>query len=135
MPKCIMVIDDTQEILELFEIILSDAGYDVSLHSYSTRDIDDVLRIKPDLIVSDHVPTEEKQGWQFLQKLKMTRATEDIPLIICTTSSTMVRDNEGWLRSKGVTVVPKPFSIDELLAAVRQRMGDAAGPGQAPAAP
>lgn len=39
MPKCIMVIDDTQEILELFELILGEAGYDVSLHSYSTRDM------------------------------------------------------------------------------------------------
>jgi CheY-like chemotaxis protein len=125
MPKHILVINDTQEILELFRTILEEeAGYRVTLQSYSTRDLDEVKQAQPDLIISDHVPTEEKMGWQFLQKLKMDRATEHIPLIICTTMTQITRDNEGWLRAKNVVVIPKPFTIDELLGPVRQLIGE-----------
>ena len=125
MNKLIMVINDTQEILELFEDILTDAGYRVSLHAYSTRDLADVVRVRPDLIISDHPPLREEQGWQFLQKPKMNRETADIPLIVCTTNTRLIQDNEGWLTSKGVLVIPKPFVIDELLAAVEQVLGKA----------
>jgi len=123
MSKRIMVIDDTQEILELFELILTDAGYTVTLHSYSTRDLEEVKRIMPDLIISDHVPFKGQQGWQFLQKLKMLRETAEIPVIVCTTSSELLRENEGWLKGKGVAVVPKPFNVDELLNAVEMAIG------------
>ncbi len=112
MAKRIMVINDTQEILELFELILTDAGYRVTLHAYSTRDLDEVTHLMPDLIISDHIPFKEQQGWQFLQKLKMLRETATIPVIVCTTSSELVRENEGWLKGKGVTIVAKPFDID-----------------------
>lgn len=131
MPKHIMVINDTQEILDLFHEILTGEGYNVSLHAYSTRDLDDVKRVRPTLIISDHPPTREDQGWQFLQKLRMCRETEQIPLLICTTNTKLVRENEGWLRSKGVLVVAKPFVVDELIEAVEQMIGkaDAAGLG------
>src|SRR5215212_10834226 len=117
MPKHIMVINDTQEILQLFDEILTGEGYEVSLHAYGTRDIDLVKSVNPDLIISDHIPTQEKQGWQFLQKLKMTPETVSIPVIICTTSYNIAMENAGFLASKGIMVVLKPFNIDELLLA------------------
>jgi CheY-like chemotaxis protein len=129
-----MVLNDTQEILELFQDILTGEGYSVSLHAYSTRDLDDVKRVRPTLIISDHPPTREDQGWQFLQKLKMSRETEHIPLLVCTTNTKLVRDNEGWLLSKGVVVIPKPFNIDELLSAVEQMIGKADEPDLGPMA-
>lgn len=119
-PK-IMVINDTQEILELFAEILQPEGYEVSLHSYSLRELDDVRRVNPDLIISDHPPFQEEKGWQFVQKLKMSADTADIPVIICTTTLKWLRSNvdEGWLTAKRITIVPKPFNVDELLQEVR----------------
>lgn len=124
MPKHIMVINDTQEILELFHEILSGEGYDVSIHSYSTRDLADVKRVKPDLIVSDHPPFREEQGWQFIQKLKMDRETARIPVIVCTTSMRWLRENvdEGWLTAKNISIVAKPFDVEELLLEVSTRL-------------
>lgn len=116
MAKRIMVINDTQEILQLFYDLLTERGYEVSLFSYSTRELDDVKRAQPDLIISDHPPFQEQEGWQFLQKLKMDPQTARIPVIICTTAIRWVRENadEGWLAAKGVAVIPKPFDIEEL---------------------
>jgi CheY-like chemotaxis protein len=118
MARLIMVIDDTQEILDVCEEILTDAGYRVSLHAYSARNLDDIKRARPDVIICDHPPVNQRQGWQFLQRLKADQETAAIPLIICTTSTTLVRENEGWLRAKDVRVVHKPFDIADLLQAV-----------------
>lgn len=127
MPQHIMVINDTQEILELFHEILSSQGYSVSLHSFSTRDLDDVKRVKPNLIISDHMPMREDLGWQFIQKLKMDRETARIPVIVCSTSTKWLRENvdEGWLAAKNVSVVAKPFDVDELLLEVSTRLRNA----------
>ncbi len=123
MPKKILVINDTQEILQLFAEILIGEGYEVALHSYSTRDIEVVKRAAPDLIISDHPPTEEKQAWQFLQKLKMTRETANIPVVLCTTNSKTIIEGEGHLAAKGVVVVLKPFDIEDLIGAVQTQIG------------
>ena len=124
-PKLIMVINDSREILELFEVILTAEGYRVSLHSYNTRDLQEVKEVKPDLVISDHLVTQEQAGWNFLQKIRMDRETAKIPIIICTTNHKLVNDIEG----KGIMIILKPFDIDELVDAVEDMIGKAMAPG------
>jgi DNA-binding response OmpR family regulator len=118
-----MVINDTQEILELFRDLLTQEGYEVSLYSYGIHDMAEVERVAPDLIIIDYLIVDERTGWQMLQKLKMTRATLAIPVIVCTAALNQVKEIEGWLTQKRITVVLKPFDVDDLLAAVRRALG------------
>ena len=120
MGQKILVVNDTQEILQIFEDILTPEGYDVVLYSYAIQEMDEVVRIMPDLVILDLVFGQEKSGWQMLQEMKMTRATATIPVIVCTAATREVREIEGYLQAKGVTVVPKPFDIDDLLVAVKR---------------
>ena len=122
MAARIMVINDTQEILELFRLILEPEGYEVALYSYAIRDMADVERVKPDLIIVDFFFGVERQGWQMVQKLKMNRRTASIPIIVCTAADQAVRDIEGYLQAKNIALVPKPFDIDDLLLAVKQAL-------------
>ncbi len=122
MPACIMVINDTQEILELFREILTDEGYKVDIYSYGVHDIAEVKRVNPDLIILDYLIGAEQGGWQLLQKLKMTRDTAKIPILVCTAALKQVQEIEGWLTAKGIAVVPKPFDIDDLLVAVKKAL-------------
>src|SRR4051812_43549031 len=113
MPKHIVVINDTEEILELFRTILhEEAGYEVTLLSFHPQIMGNILEMKPDLIISDHVFGEEKTGWQFIQKLKMTRETADLPVIVCSGAVKELKDMEGYLISKNVGILYKPFDID-----------------------
>ena len=114
-----MVINDTQEILELFREILTDEGYDVYLYSYGIQDLSEVEKINPDLIILDHIIGGEGVGWQMLQKLKMRRSTASIPVIVCTAAVKAVQEMEGYMRAKNVGLVLKPFDIDDLLLAVK----------------
>jgi DNA-binding response OmpR family regulator len=113
-----MVVNDTQEILDLFREILTDEGYEVALYSYAIQDLDEVERVKPDLIILDYIFNQEQIGWQMLQKLKMRRSTEAIPVIVCTAAVRQAHEMEGYLQSKGVGLVLKPFHIDDLLRAI-----------------
>ena len=123
MAEHILVINDTQEILELFrELLEVEAGYRVTLYSYTPQNIREIERIKPDLIILDYIMGTERIGWQTLQKLKMRRSTANIPVIICTAAVREVREIEGDLEAKGVTVVAKPFDIDDLFEAVRRTL-------------
>jgi DNA-binding response OmpR family regulator len=120
MAKRIMVVNDTQEILDLFRLILEEEGYEVVPYSYAIQDMLEVERVQPDLLIIDLIFGREKVGWQMLQKLKMSRSTASIPVIICTAATKEVYDMEGYLRSKSVMVVLKPFEVDDMLAAVKQ---------------
>ena len=135
MPKLIMVIDDTQGILDLFRDILTNRGYAVSLHTYGKRELAEVRRIGPDLIISDWPPLDrEMYGRQFLQMLKTTRETAHIPVVVCTTNLHSIQDNQAWMAANGIRVVAKPFEVDELFAAIEGLIGKADEPRPGPTA-
>ena len=116
----VMVINDTQEILTLFSDLLTESGYEVALYSSAIHDMEEIERVNPDLIILDVVFGGENVGFQMLQKLKMRRATAQLPVVLCTAALNAVREMEGYLQSKNVQVVPKPFDIDDLLDAVER---------------
>jgi CheY-like chemotaxis protein len=117
-PRHILVVNDTQEILDLFREILEEEGYRVTLSTFTFRDLDDIITLQPDLIILDFLVGGEDYGWQLLQKVKMHRATASIPIIVCTAAVQLVRQLEGHLKEKGVGVVIKPFDIDDLIREV-----------------
>ncbi len=120
MAARILVVNDTQEILELFRSFLEEEGYEVVMAGSPIQDITDVEHINPDLIILDLVFNDEKTGWQMLQMLKMQRSTATIPIIVCTAAHNQVREQEGYLVSQGVHVVYKPFDLDHLITHVKQ---------------
>jgi len=123
MAARILVVNDTQEILELFRLLLEEEGYEVILAGFPVQQISDVERIKPDLIILDLVFADQTTGWQMLQMLKMQRSTQSIPVIVCSAALKLVQEQEGYLVSQGVHVVFKPFDIDHLMIHVKELLG------------
>src|SRR5947209_4005035 len=119
MPTRILVMNDTQEILDTFRVLLEEQGYEAVLSSYPFQKISEVERIKPDLIILDFLFGAQKFGWQMLQLLKMQRATRAIPIIVCTAAEQSVHEQEGYLVSQGVRVIYKPFDINLLLTLIK----------------
>jgi DNA-binding response OmpR family regulator len=119
-----MVINDTQEILELFEQLLTDEGYHVKLYSYQIRDLKVVKEVQPDLIIVDQMFGEEKLGWQLIQKLRMDRDTARLPVVVCSAELKTLKELEGHLKDKNIEVVIKPFDIDDLMGAVKRILGE-----------
>lgn len=114
----ILVINDTEEIIELFRDILEGMGHRMTATTYAPEDLAEVAEVGPDLVILDFLVGGDKAGWQLVQKMKMSRATEKVPIIVCTAAVDHVREQEGWLTSKGVKIVLKPFQIDDLEQAI-----------------
>ena len=119
----ILVVNDTEEILDLFRDIVEGLGHRMTAWSFSPDDLAKVTEIAPDLIVLDLMlgPTE-LQGWALLQKIRMSPPTEEIPVIVCTAATNWVREQEGWLAANAVKVVLKPFKVGHLEHAIRQAL-------------
>ena len=115
----ILVINDIQEILDLFRILLEGEGYEVVLSGFPFQQVSEIEQINPDLIILDIIFGDQKTGWQMLQLLKMKRSTASIPVVVCTAALNAVREQEGYLVSQGVHVVYKPFDIDHILTTIK----------------
>ena len=121
--KRVLVVNDTQEILELFDAILGAMGLETVLMSYAPRELDRIRQVEPDLIILDFLMGDrEPLGWQLLQKLKMDRGTDAIPIVVCTGAVKAAHEQQGYLTEQGVTLVLKPFNVDQLEEAVRSAL-------------
>ena len=120
----VLVVNDTQEILDLFEAILEDEmGFETTLLSYAPDELTRIVDAEPDLVIVDFVMGgRELEGWQLLQKLRMRRETEAIPVIACTGATQFVRESEGWLTEQKVGILLKPFTVRQLEQAVRRAL-------------
>lgn len=121
--KHVVIIDDTEEILVLFREIVEGIGHRVSVLSYAPDDLKEVTELAPDLVIADLTMGEEKLGWQLVQKMRMSRQTEAIPILVCTAAAGDVRDQEGWLAAHAVKVLLKPFTVEQLETAVTRALG------------
>ena len=118
----ILAINDRQEILDLLADLLGGEGYCVTT-SLAMLDLARLKEIAPDLIVQDLLFTGmQETGWEFLTMVRLDPDLARIPLILCTAAIDVVRDQEmaQRLADQNVTVVLKPFNIDELLDVVER---------------
>lgn len=116
----ILVIDGSQDLLELFRLILEEEGFKVHLNAAIPENLADIALLHPDLIILDFSPGKYQQGWQFLQRVKRFDLTASIPLILCTVARREIHEQESYLTQFGIQTVFKPFEIDDLLHAIYQ---------------
>ena len=117
-----MVINNSDNILAMFRKILEGNDCEVFLQLFLNSDLRDVRRIQPDLIILDYYVGREGVGWEFLQLLKMEDSTSSVPVLICTTAVKLVHDIAGYLATKQVSVLRKPFESGDLVKAVQNAL-------------
>ncbi len=128
MPTRIMVINNSDDILALFQKILTNDDCQVFPQLFLNSDLREVRRLRPDLIILDFYVGREGIGWEFLQLIRMEKETAEIPVLICTTAVKLAMDIGGYLATKNVTMLRKPFESRDLVAAVQFALqGDKVG--------
>lgn len=115
MPK-ILVAEDDASVRLTIEFVLEDEGFEVFL----AEDGEQALRIAqtelPDVILLDQM-MPKLDGKQVLHALRADESTKDIPVFVLTG---MARGApEEW---PGAKFVGKPFSPDELVHLIRERL-------------
>jgi CheY-like chemotaxis protein len=113
----ILIINDTQEILDLMQELLEDEGYRVT-SSLALLDVAKVKGLAPDIIVQDLLfEGMQETGWKFLTLARLDPVLARIPLILCTAAVRTVNEPAmaEQLDRQGIRVVLKPFTIIDLL--------------------
>ncbi len=116
----ILVVNDTQEILDLLADLLEEEGYRVTT-SLARLDLDKIKALAPDLIIQDLLfEGTQEEGWKFLTLVRLDPALARIPLILCTAAVRTINEPvmAEQLDRLGVSVVLKPFLIEDLLSAI-----------------
>jgi CheY-like chemotaxis protein len=118
MALSILLIEDTNDILENVTEILQLQRYDVLASSDGRTGIDLATRIKPDLILCDIV-MPEMDGYDVIRHLKNNKETKDIPVIMITSQSENQSIKQAYnLGASGYII--KPFDGNLLIREVQR---------------
>ena len=128
----VTVIEDSPGLLELLGDVLRFDGLDVSLLDGETT-LDDIQASQPELLVIDwRLSTNDLTGLDIIRHARSEPALRDVPIIVCSGAPDEVGAHEDELAgTPQVSMLPKPFSLDELEASVRQALSSALTQGSA----
>jgi DNA-binding response OmpR family regulator len=127
----VMVINHSPQILELYEMALTDEGYKVSTYLYKADIAEKARQIQPDLIVLDYVTVMGKEGWEVLYRLKSCGDTASIPVVVATTAIKLPPDLNAYLQTNRIAVLKKPFELATLFGTIREGLAQSSGPAPA----
>ncbi|MFH1958653.1 MAG: response regulator [bacterium] len=114
--KRILVIDDEQAIIDLLEVNLRNAGYNVFSAADGLNVVEKVKDKKPDLIILD-LMLPGISGYEICRKLKEKEETAFIPILILSAKDEPI-DKITGLKLGADEYVTKPFDVEELIARV-----------------
>ena len=79
----VLVVDDDEDTLRVYDKTLSDAGYAVLMARNGKESVEKARKEKPDVIIMD-IMMPEADGINSIRKLKGNESTRSIPVIVAT---------------------------------------------------
>lgn len=116
----IVVADDDPLINALITTLLEDEGYHVLSCTTGADALQVTNRVRPDLVITDLHMEVKDAGLQLLAQLRAEPTTAGIGVIICSADYGVLHRGVGAPVDSRVDVIPKPFSLDHLLATIQQ---------------
>jgi CheY-like chemotaxis protein len=123
--KCILVVEDSDEIRELLGFVLEAEGYQV-VALEDGRDVVETARERQPVLITLDLALPGKDGWAIVRELQDDPTTRDIPILVI---SAYTRELEAPLRRRVARVISKPFYITQVVSEVEEIL---TGGGQAP---
>ena len=114
--KHVLVVDDEENILTLFEDELTDAGYRVTTASTGQQALDSIDEEVPDLVILD-IRMPDMHGLEVLSKMRENN--KDLPVILCTAVQGLKDDYTVW-DARVSAYLTKPIDLDDLVYKVQE---------------
>ncbi len=149
MAKQVLVVDDDQNTVKYLSVVLSENGYDPVSACDGKEGLEQVKKVKPDLMVLD-VMMPKKTGFSLFKQLKKDEQFKDIPVLMLTGVAGILEEQEQHkdetsekpydslreslkkaireMRDEGLIkpemFVDKPVDPEAFIAKVKQLIGD-----------
>lgn len=117
MAKTILIVEDNELNMKLFNDLLESIGYNIVQTASGLNAVDLAREHKPDLILMD-IQLPEVSGLEVTKWLKADDELKSIP-VIAVTAFAMKGDEEKILQGGCEAYISKPISINKFLATVK----------------
>lgn len=118
MSKKILLADDSITIQKVVELTFSDGDYEVIATNNGTKAIEEIPKVKPDIILSDII-MPEKNGYEVCEWVKSHPEYRNIPVILLTGTFEPF-DPDRAEKAGCDAVVTKPFESQSLIMKVEE---------------
>ena len=123
MPKTVMIVEDNELNMKLFNDLLRANGYGTLPMRTGYEALDALREHRPDLIIMD-IQLPEISGLEVTRRIKQDESLRDIP-VIAVTAFAMKGDEERIRQGGCEGYLSKPISITSFMQAVRSYVGEA----------
>ncbi len=114
--KTILVVDDEADIVEAVAEFLTGEGYRVVSAGNGTDALARLEKENPNLVLTDSImPVTDGPG--FVQRMRALPKFQSLPVVLMSAS------REISVRTDGLSVLNKPFGLDELLTVIEGLIG------------
>jgi two-component system, OmpR family, response regulator len=129
-PRRLLVIEDDPALRDMLCEALAGEGYQVLPSDHPIAPLD-VQQLRPSLVVLDLMLGGEPEGYSWLEALRAWRWTARLPVLVC--SGYLAPETPAAQRVQALAdaTMPKPFALDQFLAAVAGCVHAAAAPHRA----
>lgn len=128
----VMLVGDDESVRGTLREALEGEGYRVLIGQSSVR-AEEIIAVRPDLLILDIAGDESGDGWQLVHSLKSTARAAHMPIIACSADGAFVAQQDVRLRSQAAAVLARPLNLEHLLPVVETAL--ARRPGRATPSP
>ncbi len=108
----VMIVEDEQDILNLYKDFLKNKGYTVLVtNTTATHIMDDYLEFNPDIIILDYRLPDEKNGIDAAKEILLEYPTVPILLTTAYDSIKNIFNSEEMFKNKKIALVIKPIKL------------------------
>jgi CheY-like chemotaxis protein len=118
MPKHIAVFNHSDNLLRLFQVMLTPLGYKVSTYKQDMLSLKDIELLRPDVIILGYFKGYPNRETTVIRTLRADPKLSHIPIIVCTTGSWAVERQLEQEPIPYVQLIKKPFDLRTLANAV-----------------
>ncbi|VEP15636.1 Response regulator receiver protein [Hyella patelloides LEGE 07179] len=121
MSSPILVVEDNDDLLVLFKLILESAGYQVETVNNGRDALKSLEEIQPQLILMD-IMMPEISGLQVARNIKQKQNYQSLPILLISAINDL--KDEQLQNSKAEDIIYKPFDLDDLILRVGSLISD-----------
>ena len=123
--KHVFAINGSVEFLNIVRELFQEEAYNVTTTNFVPNSFEQIQALQPDAMLVD-VAVGESAGWELLEQLHASAATNEIPVLVLSTSPQLLeRAREQAERYGNHRYLDKPFDLDALLSNIREMIGQA----------
>ncbi len=122
MAKRILIVDDSDIVLQLHSYILEGAGFECAAAENGFVAMEVLLRESFDLVITD-INMPKMNGYELTRKIRETEGYKEVPIIIISTEEEAKDKMKGMEAGANVYIV-KPAQPESLITNVKMLLGE-----------